>query len=328
MTCPSCRKPLVPGQALCPSCGANVAPAVEGALAPDASPNGPSPHAKTEPLREIPALRKRERTWKDEVRDRVKKRRTTRSGELPLFEPHEPEPDADPEPTVLEEPPALDETVLETEPAIRSEDRIEEPEALDLPFRREPVRDEPEPPEPPARSRASDHEPLLSSSLDLPEDEPSDEDSFSLKIPPPEPDPRPVERPALLGERLGAAAIDLTCLLALWALTLYFAGRISHAGILGLRPAWRYIAGYLSFVSAYYAVYFTGTTGQTLGKIVFGLRVVDTAGAPPGYVRALFRAVLAVIGISAAFLGIVPIFFDPARRALHDRVFRTRVVKG
>jgi uncharacterized RDD family membrane protein YckC len=325
MTCPSCRKPLVPGQALCPSCGANVAPAVEGALAPDASASGPSPHAKTEPLREIPALRKRERTWKDEVKDRVRKRRTTRSGELPLFEPHEPEPDR--EPTVAEAG-GSGETLLHPEPTIRPETPREDGgEALlgELPFRREPAPEAPPAPE----FRATDtDESYLSGSLDLPEDDSVEEDPFALKIPPAEPDPRPVERPALLTERLGAAAIDLTCLLALWTLTLYFAGRISHAGILGLRPAWRYIAGYLSFVSLYYAVYFTGTTGQTLGKIVFGLRVVDTAGAPPGYVRALFRAILAVVGISAAFVGIVPIFFDPARRALHDRVFRTRVVKG
>jgi hypothetical protein len=33
-------------------------------------------------------------------------------------------------------------------------------------------------------------------------------------------------------------------------------------------------------------------------------------------------------GVLAAGAGLLPMLFDPARRALHDRVFRTRVIKG
>src|SRR5437867_3020790 len=52
----------------------------------DRAPSPSSPPAADKPLREIPGLRKRERTWKDEVRERVRHRRQQRGGEdLPLF---------------------------------------------------------------------------------------------------------------------------------------------------------------------------------------------------------------------------------------------------
>jgi hypothetical protein len=34
------------------------------------------------------------------------------------------------------------------------------------------------------------------------------------------------------------------------------------------------------------------------------------------------------VGVLAAGAGLIPMLVDPARRALHDRVLRTRVVKG
>jgi len=117
-------------------------------------------------------------------------------------------------------------------------------------------------------------------------------------------------------------------LTVLWAIVIYFAGRAAHVELAGLRPAWPYLAGYLAFLGLTYAGYFTGTTGQTLGKIAVGLRVVDAGGRPPGYLRAFVRAALGSVGVLAAGAGLIPMLVDPARRALHDRVLRTRVVKG
>jgi uncharacterized RDD family membrane protein YckC len=56
--------------------------------------------------------------------------------------------------------------------------------------------------------------------------------------------------------------------------------------------------------------------------------VVDAGGQPPGYVRAFTRAVIGSFGVLAAGAGLLPMLFDPARRTLHDRMFRTRVIKG
>ena len=64
-----------------------------------------------------------------------------------------------------------------------------------------------------------------------------------------------------------------------------------------------------------------------MGKILTRLRVVDTAGRPPGYGVALLRCLVAVVGLAAALAGALPMFFDPARRALHDRLLKTRVVR-
>ena len=129
-------------------------------------------------------------------------------------------------------------------------------------------------------------------------------------------------------ESARAAALDLGLLTILWAIVVYFASRAAHVELMGLRPAWPYLGGYLAFLSLTYAGYFTGTTGQTLGKIAVGLRVVDAGGRPPGYLRAFVRAALGSIGVLAAGAGLIPMLLDPARRALHDRLVKTRVVKG
>ena len=63
------------------------------------------------------------------------------------------------------------------------------------------------------------------------------------------------------------------------------------------------------------------------GMVNFGVRVLQASSRPPGYVRSFLRAALGALGIAAAGLGQLPMMFDPARRALHDRLFGTRVVK-
>jgi uncharacterized RDD family membrane protein YckC len=140
--------------------------------------------------------------------------------------------------------------------------------------------------------------------------------------------PRPTERPAAAGERVSAGAIDLAFLLVVWCSVVLLASSAGHVPLRGLLAAWPYLGAYLVFLGLVYAVYFTGTTGQTLGKIVVGLRVVDTMGRPPSAWKALLRAVLGVVSILAAFAGFIPSAFDPARRALHDRVLKTRVIRG
>jgi uncharacterized RDD family membrane protein YckC len=158
-----------------------------------------------------------------------------------------------------------------------------------------------------------------------PESEPPDEWTFELS--PPAETPDPVERPAHFSERAQAALIDLSLLVGLWAVVIYFASRAARVSIEGLAPSWPFLVGYLALIGLAYAAYFTGTTGQTLGKIIGGLRVVHRSGRRVGAVRASLRAALAVLGIVALCAGIAPMFFDPARRALHDRLLGTRVVR-
>jgi uncharacterized RDD family membrane protein YckC len=301
-----------------------VALPVEGALAP-----------KPEPLRELPGARKKEKSWRDEVNERVRTRRKRREAEtgLPLFDQVGPDaPPAEegapsPEPAPLSGRELLE---AELQPA------LEEPVA-DLPLRSEaaPVAEmDPStstrpalaPERPSSRLELGDEEPAAPPVERENEREAADEWPLELKPPPPE--SRPVERPALLVERLQAAGVDLALLSVVWTLVVYFAGRAARVSMTGLVPAWPWLLAYLAFLGVTYSVYFTGTTGQTLGKMLVGLRVVDSSGQPPGYFRAFLRSILGASGVLLAGLGLLPMAFDPARRALHDRALRTRVIRG
>ena len=284
---------------------------VEGALAsqPELDSSGGG-----EPLREIPGLRRRERTWRDEVRERVRQRKQQRAGgELPLF-PEEDGTQAGPlaEAQTLELGEPLDE--IRHEPV---REREESAPGLDLPLH------------PPRETRYEVGEPWADAPLDegLSEEPPKPGWPAGAAAPAPS-SGRPVERPAAALERAEAAALDVGLLIALWVLVVYFASRAAHVTVAGLLPSWPAVAGYLAALGLLYAGYFTGTTGQTLGKIALGLRVVDAGGQPPGYLRASLRALLGCVGVLLAGGALVPMAFDPARRALHDRLLKTRVVRG
>jgi uncharacterized RDD family membrane protein YckC len=287
---------------------------VEGALAPEPQLTPPV-RGKGEPLREIPGLKKRDRTWKDEVRDRVRDRRQRRSGsgDLPLFRE--------------EEEPAEGERE-EAEPAPPHAGLTElggsaDLSADDLPLRPVEVPVAPRRPAAPVVAAPVVAARPVETSLD---DEGAEEE-WPLE-PTPSPEAlRPVERPARFVERLSAAAVDAALLASLFGIVVYFASRAAQVTVPRLIPSWPFLAGYLAFLGLAYAGYFTGTTGQTLGKIVAGLRVVDAAGHPPGFLKAFVRAAMGTVGIGLAGLGAVPMLLDPAGRGLHDRLLKTRVVK-
>ena len=320
MNCPACSEALTRGQDRCPRCGTVVYLPVEGALAPNPQLTPPA-RAKGEALREIPGMKKKERTWKDEVRDRVRDRRQRRSGsaDLPLFREED-----GPEAALVDEAEPAD----ASEPALE----VEGPDLAvdDLPLRpvEAPVAP-PRPQPPPVITSSAPRRPqpppvMVSASPDVDEEA---EEEWPLEPAAPVEAPRPVERPATVAERLGAGALDVTLLALLFGAVVYFASRAAQVAVPRLLPSWPFLAGYLAFLGLIYAAYFTGTTGQTLGKILSGLRVVDGGGHPPGFLKALVRAALGTLGVALAGLGAVPMFLDPARRGLHDRILKTRVVK-
>jgi uncharacterized RDD family membrane protein YckC len=350
MRCPSCRESLPARAERCPACGAVVAPPVEGALAPKPRTVTPPSREKVEPLRDIPGMPKKERTWRDEVQERVRRRRKKRAqSSLPLFEQPavsdargEPPPASaaePPAPTPARDEPAPPSTVttplspVETGyPAVRRELQatpLSEEELADLPLRTgDPLADG-APHE--ARRGASrvhvdfthGHAPL-DEDVTTPDQEEDGEAGVSLTPSPGE--AAPLERPARIGERAQAALVDAGILVVLGALVLYFAGRAARVDVPSLAVSWPWLVSYLAFLGVFYAGYFTGTTGQTPGKMVAGLRVVDARGRPPGYLRASLRAVAGAAGTLLGGLGLIPMALDPARRALHDRLLRTRVV--
>lgn len=339
MNCPSCQAPLGAGSERCSSCGAGVAPVVMGAAAPDPARLTP-PSRGPAPLRDVPGLRKREKVqpaWKDEVRERVRQRKRkggAPEADLPLFREETPAvapmeaaaPEPTPEPAAVENEPApLSDAASEFQPDVPPS-LFEEPETsppvpelrlqlprprltLDLPPRT--ADDDWGAPPAEAQSASSDEEP------DWTEDEP-DTPLGALES---------VERPAHFGERLQAGAVDAAILGGLYAVVLYFASRAAHTSVAGLAVAWPWLVGYMAFLGLVYAAWFTGMRGQTPGKMMFGLLVLTQAGERPGWLASVARAAAGAAGIALAGLGMLPLFFDPARRALHDRLLRARVVK-
>lgn len=265
-----------------------MGPASEGALAPQPSTLHEPVSGKVRPIRGLPGHKHREHAWKDEVRERVKTRKKQK--------------DEDPELPLFPEPGA------EARGGPSATADADGTGMLDLPLR-------PAEPDPAGAERT----PRLAriERPGLVGEEPAE----------PESGPRPLERPAQVGERISAAAIDGLLLALAAAMVVYFAGRAARVPLLRLLPAWPWILGFVGMLGLAYAVCFTGLTGQTPGKSLLGLRVVDRAGEPPGHLRAAARVVLGIVGLAALMLGALPMLFDPARRALHDRLLRTRVVR-
>jgi uncharacterized RDD family membrane protein YckC len=65
--------------------------------------------------------------------------------------------------------------------------------------------------------------------------------------------------------------------------------------------------------------------GQSIGKMVFGLRVLDTAGKPPAVGAVVLRNLLRVVD-AALGLPLLIVFLTPLRQRLGDLVAGTVVV--
>lgn len=67
--------------------------------------------------------------------------------------------------------------------------------------------------------------------------------------------------------------------------------------------------------------------GTTIGKAVFGLRVVTASGRRPGIFRAFFRWLALVLSLVIFAPVVLVIVFDGRKRGLHDLICETRVVR-
>jgi uncharacterized RDD family membrane protein YckC len=67
--------------------------------------------------------------------------------------------------------------------------------------------------------------------------------------------------------------------------------------------------------------------GTTLGRRIFGLRLVDKSGGPPTPVRAIVRAVLSLFSFGFFLGGFWLALFDRRGQTLHDKLTSTFVVR-
>lgn len=78
-------------------------------------------------------------------------------------------------------------------------------------------------------------------------------------------------------------------------------------------------------------VYFTwmhGKFGATVGKMACGLRVVTASGAKITYGMAAARFFAELVSAIILYIGYIMAGFDEEKRALHDRLCNTRVIRS
>lgn len=129
------------------------------------------------------------------------------------------------------------------------------------------------------------------------------------------------------GPRVSAAALDLVLLATIDALVLSFTAQIVGLPVRELtRAPLVPLVGFLLALNFAYVFSLVAAAGQTLGKMLFRLKVVSQEGHQLTTAAAALRA-LAVV--ATVLLGGIPYLFalaDPFGRAPHDRLAGTRVV--
>ena len=83
--------------------------------------------------------------------------------------------------------------------------------------------------------------------------------------------------------------------------------------------------GWLGLIGAYFIV-MHGLGGQTIGKMLLGLRVVGDDRQPPSFRQAALRW-LAAVGFAPIGLGFLWVLWQSEKRGWHDFVARTWVVR-
>jgi uncharacterized RDD family membrane protein YckC len=97
-------------------------------------------------------------------------------------------------------------------------------------------------------------------------------------------------------------------------------------------PAVMYYGTLGSLVTqAAFVLYFTlfhAARGQTPGKVLFRIRVIDPDGNKPYFVKSLLRSLAMIFSATLIFLPMAYAFFNPQRRAFHDYIAGTFVVEA
>lgn len=141
--------------------------------------------------------------------------------------------------------------------------------------------------------------------------------------------------PAPAARRLAAALVDVMLIAGIDAAVVYFTLRLAGLDfaqffILPIVP----LGAFLLLLNGGYFVMFTASTGQTIGKMASGIRVVGTSvddviNDRVSFARAALRTAGYFASLLPAGLGFIPAFIGPRdHRALHDRLAETRVVRA
>jgi uncharacterized RDD family membrane protein YckC len=151
-------------------------------------------------------------------------------------------------------------------------------------------------------------------------------------------------RPASLWRRLLSFTIDTAALVGVATLYITLASAItgvkapSSQGLTTLDSiaAWMHalksvllpgVVLLLVLATVYCAVAAFLWNGRTLGRLLLGLRLVDTHGVAPAPTRAIVRAMLSVVSFGLFLGGFWMAIFDRRGQTLHDKLTSTFVVQ-
>ena len=127
--------------------------------------------------------------------------------------------------------------------------------------------------------------------------------------------------------RFAAGVIDLAILTAIDGLVVYFTLRVAGLDARDiLRLPLLPLLGFFAILNGGYLVGFTAASGQTMGKMLTGVRVVGESGGRVPLGHAIVRAVAWGLSVLPLGLGCLPAL-SGAGRTLHDRLANTRVVR-
>jgi uncharacterized RDD family membrane protein YckC len=180
---------------------------------------------------------------------------------------------------------------------------------------------------------------------------PIEEDALALPTDaPPDPEPAPAtpapetsegdaavvpdatpssSRTAPISARVTAGLIDAAILgaidLTVVGFTLQLTGvPWTQIGRLPLAP----LLAFLALLATGYLSMFTVLAGQTAGKMVAHIRVVETGGRPVRFGHAVLRSAVQVLTVPLLGLGFLPALLASDHRALYDRLSDTEVIRS
>jgi uncharacterized RDD family membrane protein YckC len=132
------------------------------------------------------------------------------------------------------------------------------------------------------------------------------------------------------GRRVAALVYDGFLLAALLMIFTGSALFFTHGAAIVPATAgpWVYVyrAGLVLVIAGYYALNWL-RSGQTLGMRAWRIRTVSASGNPMTWKAAILRIAFGFLAWAPAALGVLWLYLDPERLALHDRLSKTRVIR-
>jgi uncharacterized RDD family membrane protein YckC len=131
------------------------------------------------------------------------------------------------------------------------------------------------------------------------------------------------------GERILSGFIDIGIVSLMLVTLLYLTSQVGGHSLRLLPGSAVAALGIIGgLLTCGYFLFFWGLSGQTLGKLLTGSRVVGPGGGALGLKRAVLRGVGIVLSVLPLGAGFIGLWSDNQRRCWHDRLASTKVIRA